>query len=860
MAFDFADVVNRLGGRVLGDHDLIDAPERHVEADQIAREILPYRAYDKKTGLYLNRKSIGFVVEIVPLLGADDRIVNILADLFRDGIEDHTHIQVISWASPRVGHILENWRKTRDGAGGVYETLARHRADHLQNAVWTSLSSTAPFNVRNFRVVIAAGVESDDFEAKAPMLQSLCDSMMATLRNIGSDARLMEPALLIGFLDEILNPRRSAETIKPAYNPRDYIHGQIVRSDTRLETEEDAIKIRTTARKPHSTFRDPYEIEEDDYERKTYEARCFTVKSFPDEFAQWRMSKLIGDFFADRLRLPCPTLTVLGVSYPSSTAATARMQIKSTRSTQQSRTSFAAYQPSIKEKAADCQWALEQAQNGQKFVQVAYSAIVIAEEDTIENADKAIRNIYKNAGWDLTLEPLVQLQTFALGLPLTLADGLHDDLARFLRTKTEVTRTCANLAPLQGEFLGQKAPHMLLVSRRGQPYYWSVYGNLDGNHNSAVMGKSGSGKSVWLQDQMTSLRGAGAAVIVIDDGRSFENSAKLQGGAFVEFSLKKAVCLNPFAMVDETRTEKDKDYRADVLSLIKLTVQQMARSEVAAKDAEKGFIDQAVMAAWNDKGRTATIEDVCRHLRDAGDLIAKDLAQSVAPYVDTGAYGDFFNGPSSLDISNDLTVFEMAELESKPDVRSVVMLAIMFLVRQKMAEAGRARKTALFIDEAWQMLGDGATGDFVEGFSRRCRKYGGSINTAAQTPRDYAKSAGARAAYKNADWRVVLPLTPDDVADARAQEQLPIDAATEDTLNSLKVSPSEFSEALIMGPHGQHVGRLVLDPYSAALYSSTPETVAAVDRLVKHEGLALEDAIQRIASAGQGKDLGGGHG
>ncbi|WP_163450003.1 helicase HerA domain-containing protein, partial [Escherichia coli] len=80
-----------------------------------------------------------------------------------------------------------------------------------------------------------------------------------------------------------------------------------------------------------------------------------------------------------------------------------------------------------------------------------------------------------------------------------------------------------------GEYLGGSIPHLLLIGRRGQPFFWSPFENAAGNHNVAVFGKSGSGKSVALQELCDSLCGAGARVVVIDDGRSFEHSAKLQG-------------------------------------------------------------------------------------------------------------------------------------------------------------------------------------------------------------------------------------------------------------------------------------------------------------------------------------------
>ncbi|WP_164094694.1 DUF5934 domain-containing protein, partial [Serratia marcescens] len=74
------------------------------------------------------------------------------------------------------------------------------------------------------------------------------------------------------------------------------------------------------------------------------------------------------------------------------------------------------------------------------------------------------------------------------------------DLERMKRMRTLLTTTAANLAPLQGEYLGGSIPHLLLIGRRGQPFFWSPFENAAGNHNVAVFGKSGSGKSVALQE------------------------------------------------------------------------------------------------------------------------------------------------------------------------------------------------------------------------------------------------------------------------------------------------------------------------------------------------------------------------
>src|SRR3546814_5832182 len=100
--------------------------------------------------------------------------------------------------------------------------------------------------------------------------------------------------------------------------------------------------------------------------------------------------------------------------------------------------------------------------------------------------------------------------------------------------------------------------------------------------------------SVTLQELCASLCGAGARVVVIDDGRSFEHSAKLQGGAFVEFTMSSGFCLNPFSMIDEELARSDEDYLLDCMAMLKAIVNQMSRHIDRLNDTERGLIDGAV--------------------------------------------------------------------------------------------------------------------------------------------------------------------------------------------------------------------------------------------------------------------------
>ena len=107
-------------------------------------ELLPWRAFDERSELYVNAGSCGFVIELPPFAGIDAETLGALGGALADAAPEHCTVQVIHWASPRFGAALAAWAAPRASAGAVQAAMARGRADLLRDAGWRAAACGWP--------------------------------------------------------------------------------------------------------------------------------------------------------------------------------------------------------------------------------------------------------------------------------------------------------------------------------------------------------------------------------------------------------------------------------------------------------------------------------------------------------------------------------------------------------------------------------------------------------------------------------------------------------------------------------------------------------------------------------------------
>jgi conjugal transfer ATP-binding protein TraC len=780
--------------------------------------LLPYRSYDEAKGLFYNENSTGFVFETSSMVGCDEERQREISGLFQTMLPEGSFIQFTLWADPRIGGVLKYWEAARLRQGGVLAKLASRRVEHLSQMVF---NPDATQTVRNYRCIVSysqAGKPENPVDEQK--ILQLKEQIKTALNTLGMPVECWNADDLINTLDGILNFTKTTKPSNLKWNPYQSLETQIPIPGNSLQISKDHIALN---------------------EGETL-IRTYSVRREPDYWSLHAMGDLIGDAMRDLLQIPCPFMIHYGIHICNQEKTKMRVQSRESWVENQARSKIGKRIPILVKQARELDFVRHQQGKGERFVQTSFMVTLFCTQDGFAHADQVLNNLYRNKQWQLQANGYIHLPAFLSTLPMNWGEGISNDLYAFQRLKTTLSTESANLLPLQAEWKGTPSPGMLLVGRRGQIMTWSPFDNEEGNYNVAVVGKSGSGKSVFMQELVASNLGQGGQVFVLDVGRSFEKTAKLLGGEYIEFTSRSNICINPFSSIPTG----DAAEAEDALAMLKPIVSLMAAPREGTGDLENSFIEQAIRYAWHEKGVNASITTVSEHLESLDSEIAKNLGKKLLPYTEGGNYARYFNGPANIDLSAAMVVVELEELKEKKDLQEVIVQMVIAQITNKLYLGDRKTPTHVVLDEAWDMLRGKQSGEFIETAARRLRKYRGSLVVGTQTVNDFYATPAAQAAFENSDWMCLLAQKSESIRQLKQSSRISMDPAMEEMLSSIRTKQGQYAEVMVYGTHGYAIGRLLLDPYSLILYSTKPEEFSAVQQLVDG-GADLADAIEMIS-------------
>lgn len=794
----------------------------YQDANNYFQKELPYREYDEENKLYIQENSKGFVIEVSPLLGCNTFLEKEIATLISDIGSEGDSIQCLLLADQRVNPQVKAWAHPREERGGIYSKIAERKKDFFQEKIRQSPCPPP----RDFRVFLS-------YSSQQAHVTSLINKKEKALSffNRVSEAQDLSPEQLIEALSGVINYSGKTDIKARTFNPFNYLsnslclHGSINLEQTHVEFVQDG---------------------------NTNHFKAFEVLEYPDEWTISNNQAFIGDFFQQSRCINTDFFIHYGIYFPKQGLTTAKIKTKQKALEQQLKFKAMKKLFSTTHRESDeIQFALNEINNGQKFVQTHMTIGLFAESKDFPDEEGSLRSMFSRLGFKLAPCDSIHLDEFVRCLPMTWGESPKQREMQFFRSfKTTTTHEVGLFMPLLAEWAGNSKTGMPMLGRRGQFLTWDPF-KTQGNLNTVVVGASGTGKSVFMQEMIMSHLGTSGRVFVLDLGRSFEKLCLLLDGQYLFFTKDSNLNLNPFALIPETI---DREVLESALNMVTSIVCTMAMPIEKIDGDRTNMVSISVKKAFNNKSRKASIDDVIEALKSSeyetermkGHI--ESLIDSLQKYTTKGEYRQFFYGENTVQLTSEFVVIETEELKNMGDLQAVILQIFSLIISQEVFMGNREKKSLICIDEAWDLLKSPQMEGFIESMARRLRKYNGALLVGTQSLKDFERSVGAAAAFQNSNWLVILGKDGNTIPVIKEQNILEINPHIEESLASLHKIDKKYSEAFIYNKATgfSSLMQLKLDPYSAELFSTSAENFQKI-RELQSEGKALEEALEEIS-------------
>lgn len=786
-------------------------------------EYLPYESYNPDTEIYESKDAKGIVLEANPMVGASDNNIDAFYALLQRILPEGTILHCLLYASPFLGKSFDAFIKERQHPHPLIKRLAQKRVAFYQKGVHESLIAGQQTVLRDYQLLVCL-VFDNALGCSDDQILNLKNSLISTLKGNGITSISLSPESFMQWVDALLRPSDALYPKPFHWNECDTIAHQL-------------------GAPHHARIMTPSKIFLYDGENQgKWQIRNFRV----NHFRKYRphlseMSDLIGNLFDNTAQIGCPfslsfIIQILKQSTEQDIAAT-----RAFRAMQRAEKLAKHSQKAVND-AADARAIMRAIEDKERVVSVSFQVSLYCKTENADEQEAALMNVFQasNFKWQLVKNYLAQMVMLLAHLPLGQNHAMMKELQRLKLTYKLWATDAANMLPVIAEMKGMNSHRLMLVGRRGQTLFWDPFGNQKGNYNTCVAGISGSGKSVTVQEMVSSLIGTGARVWIIDVGRSYKKLCQLLDGQFIEFNEKAKLCLNPFTTV------KPQEFK-EFIGFMTPFIGAMINFNQESDSIEMAFIEQAVKAVWDAKGNQGSVTDISAWLLNHPDIRAKDLGTILYPYTLEGQYGPYFNGEANINFNNAMVVFELEEINADKRLQSILFMLLMYHVTEKMCLSNRKIQMALVIDEAWDMLKGGQGGKIIESIARRARKYSGCLVTITQSIADYFASSAGYAAYKNSYWKIIQMQNKADINMLVDDKKLILNPFQKRLLCSVSTEHGVYSEMMILGDNNEcAVGRLLLEPYSRILYSTQPKDFSDVNELCQ-QNIPLVDAIGIVA-------------
>lgn len=283
------------------------------------------------------------------------------------------------------------------------------------------------------------------------------------------------------------------------------------------------------------------------------------------------------------------------------------------------------------------------------------------------------------------------------------------------------------------------------------------------NANSVIFAKAGAGKSYLVKLEALRSLMFGAEIIVIDPEQEYLPLSQAVGGEYINFSAASPVKINPFDMSGELSAGENELGRK-ILSLT--TFLKIVLGNLNAQEA--AILDRSLKQTYQLKGITddpktqnrvpPLMEDLYKVLLGMEEPAAAELAARLERFI-KGSLAGIFSSQSNVDLSNSFTVFSVRDLPDQ--LRPLAIHMILDYIWTKIR--GKLKRRILIVDEAWYLMRNQDSADFLVDMAKRARKYYLGLTTITQDIEDFLATERGKEIISNSSIQILLKQAPSSI-------------------------------------------------------------------------------------------------
>lgn len=794
-----------------------------THADELTGEQVEWKAFlnvDATTGWMWECGPLSFV--------GGDHLQKLHSSLKR-GFPTGTVMQWILCPDHNLESFIGDYADCRNTDNPISLETIEQTAAFIRDGAKNGLRKMGGIPVRNFRLFITLKSETVISDANLSNLEQVLNSAGLSPRRMSADD-------LMKWSGELFNGKKPLAPYDPNYELRK----QIIKAESLIDFST------TPARVGHRY------------------ASCLTPKTIPQaNNSPLRTNELFGGFMGsddDMEQLCTPFLYSLTIIYTDDIKNSVNQKAEWTA--KQGFVASVAHSLRVRMQEFNSIQS-SMAQDGTMVYYIPSLWIFGDTPQELQTGVSRAKALWERKEFDMQQESVIASSMFISSLPFgfyNVGQNLHIMQRHFLAELKDIAR----FLPVQGDFRGGGKPVLFYIGRKGQAIGLDLFDKRANAHNFYVVAETGGGKSFTLNDMLGSYADTGAAVRVLDLGRSYEKLTHIHKGRFMDFSLAQRICVNPLDFI----ALDDEDFQRG-MSTAETILSKMAYAKTGGRvsEIEAQLLNQAAQAVHKkgdqQRGPDAIIDwlNAYRHPRlEEVTVAAQKLAFLLQNFSSAGAYGSFFCGPNQFHIADDPFVcVDLEKLRTTPDLFFVLVMQLTNAITQDLYLGDRSTPKFILIEELASMVKQVGNAD-MSGFAnvcdegyRRARKYRGSFGVVLQSPLDLELLPGLGSVIKaNAQWKFFLESKI--YGEAISKGVLPEDykGFPLKLLSSVRNVRPRYGEVFIDCPLGRGVARLCVDKWRYWVNTSDGDEVAEYNLLVK-SGLEPVDALRRLSGVGLGR-------